>query len=1154
MDQTTSSQHWLDRPLFSPSNPIRVETILVTLILILTILSRFVMLGERVMSHDEVNHVWPSHDLFMGRGYAHNPVTHGPFQFHIVAFTYFLFGDNDFTSRVPAALFSTAAVAFVLFAFRRYLGRTGALIAGLLFLISPYMMFYGRYTRNEGFIELYGVVMLYAVLRHMDKGDKLSLYLLTASIVMHFVTKETAYIYVAQLLVFLLLLFLAEILRAEGEHLRRSTTILALFGVALFLIFLAIGYGVVTAKPATASAAGPTPASTRIAIELALVLGALLSGGAGFALLIQDLGWNQLKQLRSFNLLLLTGTLILPQLTAFPVKMLGGDPLDYTSASGRLMTGGFLIFLFLVSTGLGILWNWKLWLKNAFLFYAVYVFFYTTMFTYTNGFFSGIVGSLGYWLSQQGENRGTQPLYYFALVQLPVYEYLGVLGTILAVYFGSKYRKFAHKPGISPAEQPSDGFSQEEPAEVSSQSFHEEGNSTESTLTATSSISSPFSLTTFYEKSQPLPVLLFLVYWGITSLIAFSIAGEKMPWLTVHITLGFLLAGGWGIGYLIDTTRWKDVLRPEGWIGLAILPVFLTSTSMALGSVLGSNPPFAGNSLTQLQATGQFLLSTLTALATLAGIFYVFRNWETRQVLRLGTLTIFAILTILTARTAYRASFINYDYPTEYLVYAHAAPGPKQVLKQVEEISQRLTKGRDLVVAYSGDANYPFIWYLRYYPNARAFGSQPTRDLREAAVIIAGEDVFNKIDPVVGDNYIQFEYMRLWWPMEDYKNLTWERIRNAITSPDYRAALWDIWLNRDYRKYAQLTNRTDLTLENWSPAARMRLYIRKDVIGKMWEYGIPAQAIEETTPEDPYQAGMINLTPDRVIGASGSNPGEFQAPRGMALAPDGTLYVADSRNHRIQHFSADGTLLHQWGTFADLSQGDAPGGTFNEPWDVAVGLDGTVFVTDTWNHRIQAFTPDGTFLRMWGYFGQAETPDAFWGPRGLAIDQRGRVYVTDTGNKRVAIFEPNGTFVAQFGTAGLDVGQFDEPVGIAIDRDGLVYIADTWNQRVQVFVPDVSGTVFTPIRQWEIVGWYGQSLENKPFLKVSPVNGHVFVTDPEGYRVLEFNSDGSFVRGWGYYSTNYDGFGLASGLAIDAEGKVWVSDGVNNRVLRYTLP
>ena len=86
------------------------------------------------MSHDEVNHVVPSYDLYQGRGYRHDPVTHGPFQFHIVALSYFLFGDNDFSSRIPAATFSVAAIAFVLFAFRRYLGRSGALIAGLLVL------------------------------------------------------------------------------------------------------------------------------------------------------------------------------------------------------------------------------------------------------------------------------------------------------------------------------------------------------------------------------------------------------------------------------------------------------------------------------------------------------------------------------------------------------------------------------------------------------------------------------------------------------------------------------------------------------------------------------------------------------------------------------------------------------------------------------------------------------------------------------------------------------------------------------------------------------------------------------------------------------------------------------------------------------------
>ena len=140
--------------------------------------------------------------------------------------------------------------------------------------------------------------------------------------------------------------------------------------------------------------------------------------------------------------------------------------------------------------------------------------------------------------------------------------------------------------------------------------------------------------------------------------------------------------------------------------------------------------------------------------------------------------------------------------------------------------------------------------------------------------------------------------------------------------------------------------------------------------------------------------------------------------------------------------------------------------------------------------------------------------------------------------------------MAQFGTAGLEAGQFDEPTGLAIGPDNLIYVADTWNQRVQVFVGDESGMFFTPLRQWDVAAWYGQSLENKPYLKVSPSNGHVFIADPEGSRVLEFDGEGGYVRG----GSDINGFGLVSGLAIDDQGGVWVSDGLNNHLLHYTLP
>src|SRR3972149_197888 len=98
--------------------------------------------------------------------------------------------------------------------------------------------------------------------------------------------------------------------------------------------------------------------------------------------------------------------------------------------------------------------------------------------------------------------------------------------------------------------------------------------------------------------------------------------------------------------------------------------------------------------------------------------------------------------------------------------------------------------------------------------------------------------------------------------------------------------------------------------------------------------------------------------------------------------------------------------------------GEAPGGTFGEPWGVAVAPDGTVYVADTWNHRVQHFSADGRFLGMWGTFGQAETQTAFWGPRDVAVDATGRVYVSDTGNKRIAVFDEDGNPLGEIGGPG----------------------------------------------------------------------------------------------------------------------------------------
>jgi DNA-binding beta-propeller fold protein YncE len=443
---------------------------------------------------------------------------------------------------------------------------------------------------------------------------------------------------------------------------------------------------------------------------------------------------------------------------------------------------------------------------------------------------------------------------------------------------------------------------------------------------------------------------------------------------------------------------------------------------------------------------------------------------------------------------------------------------------------------------------------LRDFTALRSFDS-PTRSLREAVAVIVDQKNFDKILPALGDEFYEFDYIRMWWPNQDYFNLDQTRVLNAITDPNIREGIFDIWFNRDYTKYAQATGSTTMTLTTWQPSDQMKLFIRKDVASQIWNYGVGPS--ESTVKPDPYEQGTIVLPADQIFD-SGRFPPGLNAPRAIADGLNDDFYIADSRNHRILHIASDGNVLHEWGSFADAVSGDAPIGTFNEPWGIAVGPDGSVYVSDTWNHRIQKFTGEGQPVKMWGQYGQPipdvpESLSSFWGPRGVAVDAQGNVLVADTGNKRIVIFDKDGNYITEFGTAGLDPGQFDEPVGVAVGPSGTVYVTDTWNQRIQTFTPSEDGTSYFPTLQWDVNGWFGQSLDNKPLIAVD-ANENVFVTDPEGYRIIEFTSDGQFVRTWGDFGSGPDEIGLAAGVTVDPAGFVWVTDAGNNRILRYRLP
>jgi len=1225
---------WLERPIHPALPGLTNEIALFAGIVLLAIITRFFDLETRVMSHDESLHTYFSWLLYRGQGYQHTPMMHGPFQFHIIALTYFIFGVSDFTARVPAVLFSIATVWMVWY-WRRYLGKWGALAAGLLMVVSPYMLYYGRYVRNESYTGVAGLLLLYGILRYLEVGEKRYLYFITAGTLLHFTTKETAFIYTAQAMLFLGFYFIARVTRRPWQNVGLYRTfIIALVAVAL-LGSLGAGLGIASrhaetiASEETAAPANPTGEASPLVtssegIQVSDILFILAAVGLIVALVVLFVGygWANMLQERTFDLVLLLGMFVLPMLAALVIKLLEPVlhitiPTDAASVSAlepnaMAIIGLILVLLFMASIGIGLLWN-RDWWKYGALFWGIFTILYTTVFTNVPGFFTGVIGSLGYWLVQQGVERGSQPEYYYVLIQIPIYEFLPAIGTLVAIGLGLRKlnagRSTVAARELDESEPASDLEVMPEPEptpEVEAEPAQ-------------------FNFGTFFW---------LMLWWAISSVLAFSIAGERMPWLTYHMAWPMILLTGWAIGEIIDSLAPRLAAEKPARIALSILVmvVFGLAAFNMLRALYGPTPPFQGSELNQLQSTAAFLFpliimlvsgaflgylmrddllslsivalmilaiitlgssiingaalinlgtsadpastfagwlkfgsAFLALIGSLIGIVYLSRIQRTSAFVGLVVLIIFGLLLIQTGRASYRASYINYNDATEYLVYAHGAGGVKEVMAQVEEISERTAGGLNAVIAYDASApdtgiSWPFVWYLRDYTALRSF-DQPTRSLRDAVAVIVDQKNFDKIDPALGDEYYQFDYIRMWWPNQDYFNLDQARVLNAITDPQIRAGIFDIWFDRDYTRYGQAVGSTSITLTTWQPSDQMRLYIRKEVAAKIWNYGVgPAAA---PVAADPYLAGSIMLTADQIFGTDRFPPLGLNAPRAIAAGPDDDLYVADSRNHRILHISTSGELLHEWGTFADNSTGTAPIGQFYEPWGVAVGPDGSVYVTDTWNHRVQKFTKEGKPLTMWGQYGQPLPDDPkskgyFWGPRGIAVDSRGSVFVADTGNKRIVVFDADGKYVTEFGTPGLDPGQFDEPVGVAVAQDGTVFVTDTWNQRVQSFMPDESGTYYFPLQQWDVEAWSGlnnnvQSLDNKPLLAVGP-DKHVFITDPEGYRVIEFTDSGQFVRAWGDYGVGANEIGLAAGVTVDPSGFIWVTDASNNRILRYMLP
>jgi len=262
----------------------------------------------------------------------------------------------------------------------------------------------------------------------------------------------------------------------------------------------------------------------------------------------------------------------------------------------------------------------------------------------------------------------------------------------------------------------------------------------------------------------------FLIFWTLASLFIYGWAGEKMPWMVVHQALPLILLGAKFGGQLARGLAGREGLSRLG-----------------------------------LQARRPALLVAAVTLILLGG---------------------------LTVRTAWQAAYANADYATELLVYAHGGADVKPLMAEVAEISRRTAGDKQIVVAYDQEAAWPLEWYLREYPNRRYYGSQPTREALDAPLVLASDEIDGRVRPFLGGRYFRFQRREIWWPNQQYMDLTWARVGQLLGSSQQRKALWRILWQREYPR----------TPEAWYNVSYVYLYVRKDLANQAWA-SAPAQRL-----------------------------------------------------------------------------------------------------------------------------------------------------------------------------------------------------------------------------------------------------------------------------------------------------------------------
>lgn len=283
-------------------------------------------------------------------------------------------------------------------------------------------------------------------------------------------------------------------------------------------------------------------------------------------------------------------------------------------------------------------------------------------------------------------------------------------------------------------------------------------------------------------------------------------------------------------------------------------------------------------------------------------------------------------------------------------------------------------------------------------------------------------------------------------------------------------------------------------------------------------------------------------------------------PHGVVADSDGNLFVADGTNHVIKKISTDGTINILAGSsssgFADGMGSDAK---FNNPNGIAIAPNGDLYISDFRNSRIRKVTQDGevTTVAGTGSTGYLDGPVAsakFYYPSGVAIDIFGNIFVADNFNSKIRKISTDG-IVSTIGTSS-----FNYPSGVAADLSGNIYVADQSNHKIKKIAID--GTIST-IAGTSAGYLDGSALTSKfsyPSALAVDNEGNIYVSDLNNYLIRKIQPNGLVVTLAGQTSSSgsSDGVGTSAvfsspqGITTDLQGNIYVADAGSGKIRKLS--